>query len=258
MRYNKKRNSLFLFEVLTRKLTESVIKGDQKKSEELKDVVSVFFSEKKELGKEFRILKEMIQPLDDFMLFKPILIEARKQYGEIDKLKLNEQQSGLISLMNKEFGKSIWSTFVPNYKTVATIHKLMSVNLTPKQRVLLENNFKESLIPQEKEEDFPKTDKLVYSIAVKKMNKKYESLNESQRKFIKHMSMYEIHDVEMKDFISTEISRVSELLGKHSVANPELKVVAESLLVLDPSKKDDMYYKIIVAQGIAGELTNAN
>ena len=61
-------------------------------------------------------------------------------WQEIDNQKLFSEQTKLINTINKKLDESVFSNFVPNYKTLASIYQVFSPNTKIKNKVLLEKS----------------------------------------------------------------------------------------------------------------------
>ena len=113
-----------------------------------------------------------------------LIFEVRAQRKFVLDTQVFEEQTELIDDMNKEYSKSVFSNFVPNYKSLATIAQIFNTDTPVKDRVLLESSVIDLLTSPEAEEPKPMQpiDNLVYKTFVSKFNDKYsEALSESQR-----------------------------------------------------------------------------
>ena len=138
-RHNKKRNTAFIYESLIREVTACVIKKDAKQKEKIMSVVKKHFYVDSVLYydlKNYRSLYEN-QNINEEMS-KQILAEAKYNNRLIDPDKLFNAQTDLINDVNKEISPTVFNTFVPNYKTLATIHQIFSPTTEPRTRVILE------------------------------------------------------------------------------------------------------------------------
>ena len=85
----------------------------------------------------------------------------------IDKKKLFIEQSKLISKINRNLSKSVFSNFVPNYKSLATISQIFNNDISVKNKVLLENNIiKTMLVEDKKETEMQPVDNIAFNIYI--------------------------------------------------------------------------------------------
>ena len=119
--HNKKRNTAFLYEILIKELTKATIKKNIQRKTKIMKIIESFFSKgmllKKELEiyKSFEGLSEIKKPI-----IEKIIIESKKQYNNLNRKIIFDTQTELIQDINKNLGKNVWDTFVPEYKKVAT------------------------------------------------------------------------------------------------------------------------------------------
>ena len=93
----------------------------------------------------------------------------------------------LINKINETLGPDIYKTFVPNYKSLATISQLFSDALTVQDRVLLENKIIEKMMDApDRAETLKPQDDLVIAAFQKRFNQKYDSLLPEQKEVLKH------------------------------------------------------------------------
>ena len=85
------------------------------------------------------------------------------------KPEVYEQQSHLISRVNKDLSKSVFSNFIPNYKDLATLSQIFNDELTVKKRVMLEKQIVKNMmsINEEQKEKMKPIDKLTFKTFIK-------------------------------------------------------------------------------------------
>jgi hypothetical protein len=121
------------------------------------------------------------------------------------------QQSKLISKINKNIGIQVYYNFVPNYKTLATISQIFNKTIPENQKILLENEMVGTLTAKliKEEKRVEQIDKLTFKVAIQKFNTEYSTkvLPEQKdllHKFINHAE----DDIELKVYLSEEIQRI--------------------------------------------------
>ena len=227
MKHNKKRNTAFLFEVLVNELTKSVVSKNEGKRSRTLGLISKHFAKGTSLYEELQLYKALLETrgLDNIIAEKLIFeVKSRRKY--ILNTEVFEEQSQLIQDMGKEYTKSVFTNFVPNYKSLATIAQMFGSDVSAKDCVLLETKVIEDLTrPEEsKEEKMVPIDSLVYKTFVNKFNDKYgDVLSEEQKGLLsRYISSFSDNDLELKIFLNEEIGRLKDGLN-NSIKSEELK-----------------------------------
>ena len=141
IKHNKKRNTIFLYEALVRELTKATVEKNQEKRKTILNIVKEHFNKNTLMGREVRIYKNILETKEEKAnIAEKILFESKIEYSSLNKKKIFAEQSQMISKINKELSKDVFTTFVPNYKNIATAHQVLNAELTPKDRVILEDN----------------------------------------------------------------------------------------------------------------------
>lgn len=212
--YNKKRNTLFLYEVLILQLTKSVINGDDQRRNVVSSLIREHFKKGTELYNDWQLHKSLLSLKKDSKIADKILNEVKRMYGFVNQDALFREQSVLISKVNKILGQEAFSAFVPNYKSLANIHQLLNnKNLNPRKRVMLE----EELL---KSEDVSLTEKyvpvpqIVLKKFVEKFNNKYSSLLQEQKDLLQRYVFSDERNVELKYFLNEEIGKLKQIVTK--------------------------------------------
>lgn len=213
MSYNKKRNSLFLYEVLIRTLTNSVISEDKEKRKQIISIIRKYFSRGTAVYEDWRLHKALINLESDSIVSEKILNETKKMYGLINQTILFKEQSFIIKDINKLFDHSIFSTFIPNYKTIATINQILNGKyLSPNKRVMLEEELLKHNNISKKEEKYEPISNLTFKTFIGKFNKSYSSLLKEQQELLQKYAMADERGLEFKIYLNEEISRLKETL----------------------------------------------
>tara|TARA_R110000824_G_scaffold188779_2_gene370134 strand:- start:3567 stop:4385 length:819 start_codon:yes stop_codon:yes gene_type:complete len=216
-KHNKKRNTAFLYEVLVREVATSVVKKDAEKKAAAINLIKEAFSADTALSKElelYRILskKQYFEPF----IAERLIQEAKIEYEKIDKKKLFIEQSKIISKINRNLSKNVFSNFVPNYKNLATISQIFNNDLSVKSRVLLEAELLKIMTEEkkEKQEKIPITN-LVYKTFVEKFNDAYsDSLLGEQKKLLQHyVSSFSDNGIQLKLFLNEELARLKSVIN---------------------------------------------
>ena len=152
IKHNKKRNTAFLYETLVREIAKSVINKEPKRNDFIISVIKEHFTSGTELAKELELYKALTETKDlDLYTAEKLIQESKFAYKKINKKKLFIEQSKLISKINRNLSRDIFSNFVPNYKSLATISQIFNDNVSVKNKVLLEKEVLKRLTFTEEE-----------------------------------------------------------------------------------------------------------
>ena len=139
---------------------------------------------------------------------------------------LFEEQTRVIKQINKALSKSVFSNFVPNYKSIATIYQIFDQNCPVKQRVLLENEMAKKLISSKKKKEnvMKPIDNIVFKSFVSRFNSQYSStLIEEQKEMLnKYISSFMDNGIELKVFLNEEVARLKKVV-KRSLTLEDIK-----------------------------------
>ena len=168
--------------------------------------------------------------------------EARQ---EIDNQKLFSEQTNLINTINKRLDESVFSNFVPNYKTLASIYQVFSLNTKIKNKVLLEKSIVRYMASDniklcERENEVKAS---TVKIFTSKFNSTYSKLNEEQRTLLSKDvrktldNNYIIYDHPLFDI----------------VVNPDKKKITTFIkryLKADPYPHQDVFFDYLLRKGV--------
>lgn len=177
MKHNKKRNTAILYESLITMMTHSVLEEDNETRDEILSIIKEFFRKGKILKQELEIYKEVYDSeIDDEGLLREILAECKELYSQLDKRSIFNEQTQLILRINKAFDGRALNTFIPNYRSLASLQQIFNKDASVKKRILLEKKLlKELTASKPIEEDMEEVDDLVFEIFLKKFNEKYSN-----------------------------------------------------------------------------------
>ena len=228
IKHNKKRNTAFLYEALVRELAKATMKKESNKRDTVVSIIKEFFSDKKPLARELKLYQDILATkTDDKRLAERILLESRIERSAMDNRALFNEQSALISRINKELTGDVYSNFVPNYKSLATLHQIFNnPRVQAKSRVLLEEIVLQTMVHQnsEEQEPLPHIDDVAYRSFTKTFNKTYGSLYERQKDLLKcYLGYVGSDDLEMKIYLDEEL----ESLKSEITISEELEIFPE-------------------------------
>jgi hypothetical protein len=189
--HNKKRNALFLYEVLIKEFTKSIVESNEEKKNNLLSILKEYFRKGTIIHKEMECYKELIDVKDikDIKIAEKILLEVKRKYNSINKETLFNEQSKVIKKINKLFDSSIYSNFIPNYRSLATIYQIFNSDKLPvKTKVLLEESLLQEIINKEEIKEIKQLEpisKVAFKKFVEKFNDHYsKNLLQEQQKLL--------------------------------------------------------------------------
>tara|TARA_R100001510_G_scaffold57508_1_gene65865 strand:- start:623 stop:1450 length:828 start_codon:yes stop_codon:yes gene_type:complete len=217
LKHNKKRNTAFLYEALVKELTKAIVNKDIEKKNALVSALKENFSTGKILQKELELIKTLSETKKvDMFTAERLLSESVLRYSKLDTDEIFQAQSRLIENINKNFGKEVYSNFVPNYKHLATIWQLFTQNTSVKEKVLLEKALVFSMTAKGKEpvkaKQMPHVDKLVFKTVIENFNKSYdgELLSEQKELLNNYIVSFGANEVEFKVYLNEELGRLKD------------------------------------------------
>ena len=262
--HNKKRNTAFIYETLILEFSKAVMHKRAERKEQIMSLLKEYFTrgsllkEELEIYKSFDNLEEINQ-----QLVEKIILEAKKQFSSIDRKKIFDTQTKLISKINKNLGHDVWNNFVFEYKKMATINQVLSQTAGPKKQVMIEKKLLDNLLPKkEKVETFPIVNNLAVKNFVKRFNKEYTgSLNESQKVFLNKYIMSSRDDgLEFKIYLYEEIERLKDILQEQvkradKNTSDKLRKVVDKMSTYNKRKIDKSFVsEIIKIQSLTEEI----
>jgi|14BtaG_2_1085337.scaffolds.fasta_scaffold01598_8 hypothetical protein len=253
MKHNKRRNTAFVYEALVRELTKHTIQKNEEKKRAVLDVIKETFKKNSLLKKELDLYGEIVKtreidPKDAEKVVR-LVKEARQK---IDNQKLFSEQTRLINTINKKLDESVFSNFVPNYKTLASIYQVFSPNTKIKNKVLLEKSIvrymaSNNIKPCERENEVKAS---TVKIFTSKFNSTYSKLNEEQRILLsKYVGSFKDNGLDLKIYLNDELGRIKEALGEQrGNVGEELEKRVDSVLTLIDGYKGQMINEAMLKQ----------
>ena len=217
MRHNKKRNTAFLYECLVRELTVTVLRKNQSRKRKALSLIKEYFIDDCPLKKEMTYFNMILNEASlDAPTAERFLWEVKTEHQKnVCKKEIFRSQSSLIKRINTILGKDVYSSFVPNYKKLATINAIFNLDLTPKDKVLLEGNTIKSMMSDQEptpiSQDKEPIDNLVYHSFVKRFNDMYgDSLLQEQKDLVsRYIVSFHDNNVGLKIYLNEEITRLN-------------------------------------------------
>ena len=215
-KHNKKRNTAFLYEVLIKELTKTVVLKENNKKDSIVNIMKKYFSSSAPLGKELRIYRDLNETAGvDLYTAERLLIESKKSFNSLDRKEIFNLQTNLINEINQVAGQELFNNFVPNYKSLATIYQIFLNQSSTKETILLERKVLSRMVSKPSEaikQNMPHINNLALNTFVKNYNKKYsEELTEAQQELLnKYILSFSDNGLELKAYLNEEITRLKE------------------------------------------------
>jgi hypothetical protein len=217
IRHNKKRNTAFIYESLIKEATAAIIKNDPETKRKITFILKKHFSEGSVLRRHLECYRSLYETANiNKEMAQRILREAKMASRLLDAEGLFLKQSDLIDDVNKQLPEnSVYNTFIPNYKALATIDQIFSNKLSPKNSVILENQIIDIMTANNKSDDSDVvSDSFVYNSFVNKFNERYETelLKEQKTLLNYYISSFADNSLSLKTFLNEEIARLKKTL----------------------------------------------
>ena len=216
LRHNKKRNTAFVYEALVKEATLAVLKKDKAQRDRIVKIIKKHFSPSTLLHRDLGCYRSLYENQNfERTICEKIIKEAKISQRLIDPDGLFKQQSALIKDINTKVESNIFTNFVPNYKTLASIAQLFSNKLNPKDVIILENQIIEDMMKSAQEDNnADEIDPLVVRTFIERFNQKYEDklLSEQKELLSYYITSFTDNAVELKMFLNEEIDRLKNKL----------------------------------------------
>ena len=226
IKHSKFKNTGILFELLVRQITLEVLNGD--KTEKAKGIVQEFFRQGTELNKELRLYDLLVQEkYSTESRAEKFIDTVNEAHTKIDDAKLKREKFNLVKKINESFDMdSFLSSPISNYKVLASIYKIFESKYQEQYDIKDVFNSKITLIENitskpatgKREakkkivEEYRKEDQdirlLTYKILVETFNKKYSSLNQSQKTLLREYINNVNNTSKFKDYVGNEIPNI--------------------------------------------------
>jgi len=221
MKHNKKRNTAFLFEALVREMTKASIRGDKQRKNDILRIIKEHFAKGTLLNKELNLYKSIYETKEaDPIIAMKIVVECRNEYKGIDKKELFKKQSFLISEINKTVSPRVYNTFIPNYRSLASIAQLFSDDGVAKTKVLLEEQLIKEMCQKSKaDQPIKQMDEVSFKQYVKVFNREYSELLPEQKTVL---GLFISDHNTLVSYLNEELGRLKDSMNR-SLEMEEIK-----------------------------------
>ena len=221
MKHNKKRNTAFLYECLVKELTKAIVRNESKRKSDIINLIKENFRKGSALKAEldvYRSVTECKKMSKEFA--RRFLVETKKDFQNIDRKKVFNEQTKLIKQINETLSPSAFANFIANYKDLASVGQyFQDNNMKAKNRLLVESRVV-SLLTTDKQEgpEMKHVDNLTYKTFTDKFNQTYgRTLRKEQKDLLmNYIVSFSDNGLGLKSFLNEEISRLKNALDEGS------------------------------------------
>jgi hypothetical protein len=217
MKHNKKRNTAFIYEALVREFTKTLVGKDSIRRAEVVYIMKEHFAKGSGLASELSLYNILLETKNiKDTLAERLLQETKNAHVALDEKRIFDAQSSIIAAINKNLGPGVWSNFVPNFKTLASINSVFNPKASVKQRVLFEQSLVDRMSQHDSAspQDLKSIDNLTYHSFIKKFNQRYNILLQEQKDFLnKYITSFADEGFELRVYLNEEITRLKSLIS---------------------------------------------
>ena len=267
MKHNKKRNTAFIYETLTRELTKAIVDKNAERKSTVLSIIKEGFSGESILINELELYKTLLETRNiKANIAERMLQETKFAYSKIDSSAVFDAQSRMIAAINKELGKDVWSNFVPNFKSLASVNAIFNTKTPVKSKVLFEQAIVDAMSAEttlSESNKLESLDNLTYNSFIKKFNSKYTNLIKEQKDLLnQYITSFADDGFELRVYLNEELGRLKSLV-KATSENTSEPLIAQKLNevseYLEEFRKRDFtdgdLNKILKTQELVQELT---
>ena len=268
LKHNKKRNTAFLFEALTREYVKSVVKKNVARQNTVKKIIKGHFSKGTALNEELMIYREILESRDlNKETATNILSEAKQRYAGLNKQNIFNNQNKLIKEINYTLSSEVFGNFVPNYKNLATVYNIFNDKTSIKEKILLEQKVVDSLTSTSEEDSKDHIDNLTYKTFVESFNKKYAKLPKNQKELLtNYIASFSDNSLGLKVYLNDQVSELKDKMvsfrDKDFFDSEDLKQKHEQIMLKldsyrDRQVDDNLVSEVLMIQALVEEIENA-
>lgn len=213
MKHNKKRNTAFIYEALTRELTQTLLSKDSSRRDQVVTILKEYYNSTEMLHTELQLYQALLETSNIKKdMAERLIKEVKNEYGRLDENIIFNRQSQLIATINKTLGSAVWNMFVPNFKSLASINAIFNSNTGVKKRVLFEQALVDKMSASESNPalaELRPLDTLTYTSFIKKFNLKYSEILQEQKELLnRYITSFADDGFELRVYLNEELSRL--------------------------------------------------
>ena len=229
LKHSKIKNTGILFELLTRQITADVLAG---KSTISVTILKKYFNENTELGKELELYKLLSEKnYQSEVKANDLLNVVIKQRQKLSNSNLRREKYNLIKSIKENYNVTdFFNGRIPNYRILASIYNVFQSETTNEKfkpdhivnsrftvlEHITNKKVDEKKIKEKVLREYNKEDKdlrlLAYQILVDKFNKKYKTLDESQKSLLKNYINNISNTNSLREYVDREVVRIKDEL----------------------------------------------
>jgi len=233
MKHNKKRNTAFIYETLTRELTKAIVDADADRKQKVVSIIREFFNKGKILARELELYMVLLETEHiQQNIAERMLQETKVSRARLDDKHIFDAQSRIIAHINKTLGHEVWSNFIPNFKSLASINAVFNSKESVKKKVLFEQAIIDRMSTKRSTpENFnlEPLDNLTYGSFINKFNNKYEPLLQEQKDLLnRFITSFADDGFELRVYLNEELTRLKTLV-QNSVETASAPVIVDKL-----------------------------
>jgi hypothetical protein len=213
MKHNKKRNTAFIYEMLARALTKAIIDKNPIRKKETVSILKEFFGSGEILAKELSLYSALLGTRNiQQNIAERMLQETKVARNDLDNKQIFDAQSRIIASINKRLGAEVWSNFVPNFKSLASISAIFNKKTSVKKKVLFEQSIIDTMSAKQtlgEKTDLEPLDALAYNSFISKFNDKYGALLQEQKDLLnRFVTSFADEGFELRVYLNEELARL--------------------------------------------------
>ena len=221
MKHNKKRNTAFIYEALALELTKALLKKNNVRKQTIFSLLQEHFGARSTLAEERSLYAVLLETNNiQEKVAQRLLDETKKARSALDENAIFDAQSQLIAAINKGLGSGVWSNFVPNFKSLASVNAIFNPKTAVKKRVLFEQSIIDTMstpVALKTEAELKPLDNLTYRSFIKKFNSKYDNLLQEQKELLnRYITSFADDGLELRLYLNEELQRLKTSLAEAS------------------------------------------
>jgi hypothetical protein len=266
MKHNKKRNTAFIYEMLSKELTKAIIDENAEMRDSIVEIIKEHFAPNTPLALELTFYKTLLETKNvQAGIADKLLQETKIAHARLDSASTFDAQSRVISVINKTLGQSAWGNFVSNFKSLASVNAIFNTKTPIKSKVLFEQSIVDAMsasTPLMETNKLESVDNLIYHSFIKKFNDKYTELLKEQKDLLnRYITSFADDGFELRLYLNEELGRLKETLSTSKYAAQEDLISEKVGGVLDYLEEfrkrefgDEDLNKILKTQELVREL----
>mgnify|MGYP003150833890 CR=1 FL=1 len=226
MKHNKKRNTAFAYEVLSRELTKAIVSKNALRKSQIVKIIREHFGSKSPLAQELQLYQTLLETRNiQLKVAERLLEETKVAHSRLDEKVIFDAQSRLIAAVNKGLSQEVWGNFVPNFKSLASINSIFNKRTPVKKKVLFEQALIDHMSCAQTSTETSSLrpiDNIAYNSFIKKFNNKYGELLQEQKDLLnRYITSFADDGFELRLYLNEELARLKGSLQEAATGDLE-------------------------------------